>query len=205
MFMRCYAFMYDRISRRSERAGLRDERAALLAQARGNTLEIGAGTGLNLAHYPASVTNLTLVEPDRHMRKRLRRRVAKQRPDAAVLDARAESLPVQAASFDTVVVSFVLCSVDDQAAVLDEIARVLRPGGQLLFLEHVRDEDPKIAKKQNNPPFLYSWMGCHPNRATLDAITRSKLSLVAVSRGEIPKAPVIERPMVVGRATLSAD
>jgi len=123
MFTRCYAFMYDRISRGSERAGLRDERAALLAQARGDTVEIGAGTGLNLAHYPAAVTNLTLVEPDQHMRKRLRRRVAQDRPDAIVLDARAETLPVQNASFDTVVASFVLCSVDDQTAVLDEIAR----------------------------------------------------------------------------------
>ena len=205
MFTRCYALMYDRISRGSERAGLRDERAALLAQAHGYTVEIGAGTGLNLTHYPASITSLTRVEPDQYMRKRLRRRVAQRRPDAAVLDGRAETLPVEETSFDTVVGSFVLCSVDDQAAVLDEIARVLRPGGQLLFLEHVRDQDPKIAKKQDNAPFLYSWMGCHPNRATLDAITRSKLLVAAVRRGEVPKAPAIERPMVVGRATLSAD
>jgi len=81
---------------------------------------------------------------------------------------------------------------------------VLRPADQLLFLEHVRDEDPRIAKKQDNPPFLYSWLGCHPNRATLDAITRSKLSVVAVRRGAVPNAPVIERPMAVGRATPSA-
>ena len=138
------------------------------------------------------------------MRKRLRRRVAQDRPDAIVLDARAETLAVQDASFDTVVASFVLCSVDDQTAVLDEIARVLRPASQLLFLEHVRDEDPRIAKKQDDPPFLYSWMGCHPNRATLDAITGSKLSVVAVRRGAVPNAPVIERPMVLGRATRSA-
>jgi len=197
---RLYAFMYDRIGRGSEAAGLQRERVALLAQARGNTVEIGAGTGLNLDHYPPTVTHLTLVEPDRHMRKRLRQRVAQIRPDAAVLDARAESLPLPDASVDTVVVTFVLCSVVDQNAALAEITRVLRPGGQLLFLEHVRDTDPQIADKQDHAPFLYSWIGCHPNRATLEAITHSPLSVVNVRHGQVPKAPVIERPMVVGVA-----
>jgi ubiquinone/menaquinone biosynthesis C-methylase UbiE len=197
---RLYAFMYDRIGRGSEAAGLQRERVALLAQARGNTVEIGAGTGLNLDHYPPTVTHLTLVEPDRHMRKRLRQRVAQIRPDAAVLDARAESLPLPDASVDTVVVTFVLCSVADQNAALAEITRVLRPGGQLLFLEHVRDTDPQIADKQDHAPFLYSWIGCHPNRATLEAITHSPLSVVNVRHGQVPKAPVIERPMVVGVA-----
>ena len=200
MIARLYAFMYDRIGRGSEAAGLQRERVALLAQARGNTVEIGAGTGLNLDHYPPTVTHLTLVEPDRHMRKRLRQRVAQVRPDAAVLDARAESLPLPDASVDTVVVTFVLCSVVDQNAALAEITRVLRPGGQLLFLEHVRDTDPQIADKQDHAPFLYSWIGCHPNRATLEAITHSPLSVVNVRHGQVPKAPVIERPMVVGVA-----
>ena len=200
MIARLYAFMYDRIGRGSEAAGLQRERVALLAQARGNTVEIGAGTGLNLDHYPPTVTHLTLVEPDRHMRKRLRQRVARIRPDAAVLDARAESLPLPDASVDTIVVTFVLCSVADQTAALAEITRVLRPGGQLLFLEHVRDTDPQIADKQDHAPFLYSWIGCHPNRATLEAITHSPLSVVNVRHGQVPKAPVIERPMVVGVA-----
>ena len=200
MIARLYAFMYDRIGRGSEAAGLQRERVALLAQARGNTVEIGAGTGLNLDHYPPTVTHLTLAEPDRHMRKRLRQRVAQIRPDAAVLDARAESLPLPDASVDTVVVTFVLCSVADQNAALAEITRVLRPGGQLLFLEHVRDTDPQIADKQDHAPFLYSWIGCHPNRATLEAITHSPLSVVNVRHGQVPKAPVIERPMVVGVA-----
>ena len=201
MIARLYAFMYDRIGRGSEAAGLQRERVALLAHARGNTVEIGAGTGLNLDHYPPTVTHLTLVEPDRHMRKRLRRRVAKQRPDAAVLDARAESLPVQAASFDTVVVSFVLCSVDDQAAVLDEIARVLRPGGQLLFIEHVRADSPVLAWWQDRllGPWRRFACGCRCNRATVE-LMRSCGFEVEASKGAWPAMPPIVRPLMIGRA-----
>src|SRR5262249_27628824 len=116
-------------------------------------------------------------------------RRAQIRPDAAVLDARAESLPLPDASVDTVVVTFVLCSVVDQNAALAEITRVLRPGGQLLFLEHVRDTDPQIADKQDHAPLLYSWIGCHPNRATLEAITHSPLSVVKRKARTSPESP----------------
>ena len=145
MFRRLYAALYDRISRGSENAGLSAQRERLLAQATGRTIEIGAGTGLNLAHYPASVTRLVLTEPDPHMGRRLRRRVAAARPDAEVVAADAEHLPFPDDSFDTAVVTFVLCSVPDPGAALTEIARVLRPGGRLLFAEHVRSDDPAVA------------------------------------------------------------
>ena len=88
---------------------------------------------------------------------------------------------------NTVVVTFVLCSVADQNAVLAEITRVLRPGSQLLSLEHVRDTDPQIAYKQDHAPSLYSWIGCHPDRITLDAITSSALSVISVRRGRSRK------------------
>ena len=199
MFMAFYAAIYDRIASGSEHAGLSEERRGLLAHAVGATIEIGAGTGLNLSHFPPAVTRLCLVEPDLNMRKRLRRRVG-GRDDVEIVDARAEALPFPDASFDTAVVTFTLCSVADPDAALAEIARVLRPGGRLLFLEHVRDTDPKIARKQEHPAFLYSWIGCHPDRDTLTAISRAPFELTAVRHGEVPKAPRVERPMIVGAA-----
>jgi len=203
MFKAFYATIYDRISSGSERAGLSEERHALLARAAGATIEIGAGTGVNLAHFPPAVTRLCLVEPDPTMRKRLHRRAA-GRDDVEIVDARAEALPFPDATFDTAVVTFALCSVADLDTALAEIARVLRPGGRLLFLEHVRDTDAKIARKQDHPVFLYSWIGCHPNRDTLTAISRAPFEVTAVRHGEVPKAPRVERPMIAGTAARSA-
>jgi ubiquinone/menaquinone biosynthesis C-methylase UbiE len=202
VFKRLYAAIYDRINRGAEAAGLRAEREGLLAQAAGRTVEIGAGTGLNLAHYPAPVTRLVLTEPDSHMVRRLRRRATLIRPDAEVIEAAAGHLPFPDDTFDTAVVTFVLCSVPDPAAALTEIARVLRPGGRLLFAEHVRSDDPAVAAKQDRPPFPYKLMGCHPNRATLDTITASPLLVEDVRHTEVPKAPRIERPMIAGIARL---
>jgi len=203
MFMALYATIYDRISSGSERAGLSDERRALLAQAVGATIEIGAGTGVNLSYFPSAVTRLSLVEPDPSMRKRLRRHVG-GRDHVEIVDARAEALPFQDASFDTAVATFALCSVTDPDIALAEIARVLRPGGRLLFLEHVRDTDPGVARKQDHPVFLYSWIGCHPNRDTLTAIGRARFQVTTVRHGEVPKAPRVERPMIVGTAARPA-
>jgi ubiquinone/menaquinone biosynthesis C-methylase UbiE len=203
MFMGFYARVYDQISSGSERAGLSEERRALLAPAAGATIEVGAGTGLNLAHYPSAVTRLCLVEPDPAMRKRLGRRVH-GRDNVEITDARAEALPFPDATFDTAVVTFALCSVTDPGIALAEIARVLRPGGQLLFLEHVRDTDPAHASKQDHPLFLYSWIGCHPNRDTLAAIAAAPFEVTTVRHGEVPKAPRVERPMIVGAASRQA-
>jgi ubiquinone/menaquinone biosynthesis C-methylase UbiE len=203
MFTAFYAAIYDRINSGSERAGLGEERRGLLTQAAGATIEIGAGTGLNLSHFPAAVTRLCLVEPDPDMRRRLRRRVG-ARDDVEIVDARAEALPFPDESFDTAVVTFALCSVADPDAALGEIARVLRPGGRLLFLEHVRDTDPAIARKQDHPVFLYSWIGCHPNRDILTAISRAPFEVSTVRHGEVPKAPRVERPMIVGTAARCA-
>ena len=202
MFKAFYAAIYDRISSGAERAGLSEERRGLLAQAAGATIEIGAGTGANLAHFPSAVTRLCLVEPDPNMRKRLRRRAGGRQVE--IVDASAEALPFPDCSFDTAVVTFALCSVTDLDTALTEIARVLRPGGRLLFLEHVRDTDPKIARKQDHPLFLYSWMGCHPNRDTLTAIRRAPFEVTTVRHGEVPKAPQVERPMIAGTAARCA-
>jgi ubiquinone/menaquinone biosynthesis C-methylase UbiE len=200
LFLWCYVATYDLFIGPAERAGLRQQRHDLLAQATGATIEIGAGTGLNLPHYPRSVTRLVLIEPEPHMARRLRRRAAGSGRDVEIIEATAGQLPLPDASFDTAVVTFALCSVPDEQAALGEIARVLAPGGQLLFLEHVRSADPVIAAKQDKMPFPYPLVGCHPNRDTLREIEASPLTVESVRGGELPKAPAIERPMLVGTA-----
>jgi ubiquinone/menaquinone biosynthesis C-methylase UbiE len=200
LFSWFYAATYDLFNGPAERAGLRKQRHDLLAQAAGATIEIGAGTGLNLPLYPPAVTRLVLIEPDLHMRRRLRRRASRLGRDAEILDATSDQLPFPDASFDTAVVTFTLCSVPDEQAALIEITRVLAPGGRLLFLEHVRSADPCIAAKQDKIPFPYPLIGCHPNRDTLGEIKASPLAVESVRAGELPKAPEIERPMIVGTA-----
>lgn len=200
MRRRVFAALYDTVSKGSEAAGLREERRQLLAGAEGATIEIGPGTGLNLDHYPQAVTRLVLAEPDRHMRRRLRKRVGALGLAAEIVEASAERLPFPDATFDTAVVTLVLCSVPSQEVALAEIARVLRPDGRLLFLEHVRAGDPKVAKRQDRIRPLYNLVGCNPNRETLRAIEASALRVESVRHGEVPKAPRVERPMIVGTA-----
>jgi ubiquinone/menaquinone biosynthesis C-methylase UbiE len=200
MRRRVFAALYDTVGKGSEEAGFREERRALLAGSEGATIEIGAGTGLNLAHYPEAVTRLVLAEPDEHMRRRLRKRVDALDRAAEIIDAPAERLPFPDATFDTAVVTLVLCSVPSQEAALAEIARVLKPDGRLLFLEHVRSGDPKVAKRQDRIRPLYNLVGCNPNRDTLAAIEASALRVEAVRHGDVPKAPKVERPMIAGTA-----
>ena len=146
------------------------------------------------------MTRLVLVEPDRHMRVRLARRVNALSSDAEIVDATAERLPFPDATFDTAVATLLLCSVPDQRVALREIARVLKPNGRLLFLEHVRSDDPKVAKWQDRIRPAYNLVGCNPNRTTLAAIEGSAFEVESVKLGEIPKAPRVERPMIVGTA-----
>ncbi len=200
MMRRLFAALYDTVSRGSEEAGLRQERKQLLADAEGATLEIGAGTGLNLEHYPEAVTRLVLVEPDRHMRRRLGRRLETLGRTAEIVEASVEDLPFPDASFDTVVATYVLCSVPDQERALAEIARVLKPSGRFLFLEHVRSGEAKLAKRQDRIRPLYNLVGCNPNRDTLARIESSTLTVESVRHGEVPKAPKVGRPMIVGMA-----
>jgi ubiquinone/menaquinone biosynthesis C-methylase UbiE len=200
MMRRLFAAMYDTVGKGSEEAGMREERRQLLAAAQGATIELGAGTGLNLEHYPEAVARLVLTEPDRHMRVRLCRRVEALSATAEVIDASAAQLPFADATFDTAVVTLVLCSVPDQRAALEEVARVLKPNGRLLFLEHVRSDDPKVAKWQDRLRPICNLVGCNPNRETLAAIEGSALAIESVRHAEVPKAPEFERPMIVGTA-----
>ncbi len=199
---RLFAAGYDRMMAATEDAGMREIRRNLISAASGRTLEIGAGTGLNLTHYPAAVTDLVLTEPFGPMARRLRDRVATSARIAEVVEAPADRLPFTDDDFDTVVCTLVLCTVDDVPATLAEIARVLRPGGRLLFSEHVRSDHPGVARWQDRleRPWMFIAHGCHPNRDTVAAIEASPLTLERADRNRLPKAPPIARPMSVGAA-----
>jgi ubiquinone/menaquinone biosynthesis C-methylase UbiE len=199
-----FAAMYDRMSRKSEAAGVRALRHGLLAAATGDVLEIGAGTGLNLAHYDGHVASLVVTEPDPAMLRRLQRKVREQTPLAKVLRAPAEDLPFEDDTFDTVVSTLVLCGVDDQERALREARRVLRPGGRLLFLEHVRSDDAAFARFQDRMNWLNRLVvHCDCNRATLTTIEKAGFHVERLDRTTLPKAPKFVRPLIVGSASSS--
>ncbi|HVD40928.1 MAG TPA: class I SAM-dependent methyltransferase [Solirubrobacterales bacterium] len=200
---RMFSALYDRAFEASEEAGLREMRRELLCEARGRVLELGAGTGLNLELYPREgLDSLTVTEPDPHMFKQLRQRTEKDCPGADLVEAGAEDLPFADDSFDTVVVTLVLCTVPNQPAALKEISRVLAPGGELLFLEHVRANHPDLARWQDRleKPWRFLGDGCHCNRDTVSAISAAGFQLGDVERDELPKAPPIVKPLVKGSA-----
>jgi SAM-dependent methyltransferase len=199
---RAFAAVYDRSLERAERMGMEARRARLLADARGLVVEIGAGTGLNLAHYPAAVDELVLTEPDEAMARALERRLARAGRAARVVRAPAEALPLPDASADTVVSTLVLCTVADPERALAEVARVLRPGGRLLFAEHVRADDPGLARWQRRlrRPWGVVARGCRPDQPTVELIARSALELEHVERGRFAGAFAIVRPLRTGRA-----
>ena len=200
--MRILPLLYDPFLWLGEIAGVRGRRSALLSNARGRVVEIGAGTGLNIAHYPDGIAELVLTEPDAAMRRRLARRLQRHGRVARIVDAPAERLPLADASVDTVVSTFVLCTVDDPERTLSEIARVLRPDGQLLFVEHVRASSRYLAACQDK--LLQPWRrfagGCRCNRPTAELMRACGFAVAAddvVWRG----MPAIVHPVIIGRAT----
>jgi ubiquinone/menaquinone biosynthesis C-methylase UbiE len=199
---RFFSAIYDRMLAGTEDAGLRETRRQALSAAQGRTIDVGAGTGANIGLYPAAVTELVFAEPDPHMLKRLRPKLAEAGTEAEVVAAAAERLPFEDSSFDTAVFTLVLCTVPDPAAALAEAARILRPGGRLLFVEHVRSQDPKRARWQDRleRPWRFCGDGCHCNRDTVATIEASPFAVEEVERGELPKAPPIVRPLASGRA-----
>jgi ubiquinone/menaquinone biosynthesis C-methylase UbiE len=202
LYGRIFAAMYDRMMAGTEEAGLGERRHELLASATGRVVEIGAGTGVNLAHYPATVTELVLTEPEEPMARRLEAKAGASGLPTTVVRAQAESLPFPDDSFDTAVCTLVLCTVRDPGQTLAELRRVLKPGGTLLFLEHVRSEDPGLARWQDRVAPLWRKIGhgCNPNRPTPDLIRGSGLDVLVMEEGELPKAPPIVRPLRAGRA-----
>jgi len=203
---RVFAAGYDRVMAGTEAAGLGMRRSELLRQATGDVVEVGAGTGVNLAHYPDGLRRLVLVEPEEPMARRLRPRAAATGLPVEVVQAPAEALPLPDASFDVAVSTLVLCTVADPARALAELRRVLRPGGTLLFLEHVRSEDPGRARWQDRiDPLWRRWgHGCRCNRPTAAHLAAAGFEISELERGTVPKAPPFVRPLIVGRASSAA-
>ncbi|HLY87024.1 MAG TPA: class I SAM-dependent methyltransferase [Gaiellaceae bacterium] len=196
-----FAAVYDPMSRSSEDAGVRDMRRRLLADARGSVLEIGAGTGANLAHYGSGVESLVVSEPEPAMLRRLQSKAQEELPLAEIVQAPAEDLPFEDDSFDAVVSTLVLCGVADQARSLREVQRVLRPGGSLLFLEHVRSDDPTLARFQDRMNWLNRIVvDCDCNRQTLATIEAAGFTVSRIEHSELPKAPKFVRPLILGSA-----
>jgi SAM-dependent methyltransferase len=200
---RGFAAVYDRGLKATEDAGLRELRREVLAEASGRTIDIGAGTGANIELFPPQVSELVLAEPDPHMAAKLRPKLRASGVGAELVEAPAEQLPFEPASFDTAVFTLVLCTVPDPAAALAEAARVLRPGGKLLFVEHVRSDEAGLAHWQDRleKPWRFLADGCHCNRDTVGLIAAAPFELGAVEHGRLPKTPPIIRPLVRGSAT----
>ena len=197
-----FAALYDLVGASMERRWMGDRRRRLLAGARGAVLEIGGGTGANLVHY-RDVDRVTIAEPDPFMRSRIGPKLEDARVPVEVSAAWAEALPFSDGSFDTVVSTLVLCTVPDQAAVLDEVRRVLRPGGRLLFIEHVRAAG-SMARWQDRlePLWRRLFGGCHPNRDTVAAIEEAGFEIETFESFYPPDPLSSLTPHVQGSATV---
>jgi ubiquinone/menaquinone biosynthesis C-methylase UbiE len=195
--------LYDFSMRHVERACLAEWRTTLLADARGDVLEIGAGTGANLGRYGPDVARIVMTEPEARMRDRLAPRLSREPRPVEVVDASAESLPFADGSFDTAVSTLVLCSVADADRALAELARVLRPGGVLLFIEHVAADDGTRRRRwqERVQPLWKRLSGnCHLARHTDRAIERAGFSIERMDRESIQKAIPLVRPSIRGAA-----
>lgn len=200
-----FARLFVRIIRAAEAKGGGEHRRELLGGLAGRVIEVGAGNGLNFKYYPPSVTEVVAAEPERYLRERAVE-AAKTAPiPVRVIDGLAERLPVEAASFDAGVASLVLCSIADLGRALAELFRVIRPGGELRFYEHVRAERPGLIRLQRAVdalvwPRLFG--GCHTSRETDRAIQAAGFAIETLRRFSFQPCPlaVPVAPHVIGRA-----
>lgn len=202
---RAFAWCYPKLVGLSERAGGADLRARVIGQATGRTLEIGAGNGYNLPHYPPAVNDLVLTEPSGHMLRALRDRLSQSPTVAAwqLVQTGADVLPFSDASFDTVTSGYVFCTIPNPDRAMAEIMRVLKPGGRFLFIEHVRARDGSLLGRLQDlvePLHVYLAAGCHPNRRTDELLRASGLTLEWMEHADMPRASPTVRPIILGAA-----
>jgi SAM-dependent methyltransferase len=199
-----FAQSYLRLSAKAEERGVREHRRTLLDGLTGVVCEVGSGQGLNFGHYPNTVTRLLAVEPEPTLRSHAVEAAGRAPITVEVFDGAADVLPLDDATCDAVVTSLVLCTVPDQAAALAETRRVLRPGGELRFYEHVRSAHRLVAIGEDLVTPIWSRFagGCHPNRDSVAAITAAGFAVTSVDRfGFSPQRGVPPTAHVLGRAT----
>jgi len=199
-----FARLYERLAPKLEKEGAAEHRRELLAGLEGRVIEVGAGTGINFAHYPSTVNEVVAVEPEPYLRGRAAEAARTAPVAVTVVDGLADSLPGEDSSFDAGVTSLVLCSVPDQAAALAEVHRVLRPGGELRFYEHVLANSNGLARFQRAVGHLWPLLagGCHPDRQTGDAIEAAGFAIEDARRFRF-RPSFIETPVaphILGRA-----
>lgn len=199
-----FARAYRRLAAAAEREGLGDRREQFLTGLTGRVVEVGAGTGLNFAHYPTTVTEAVAMEPEPYLRDHAQAAARAARTPVTVLDGTADALPLPDESVAAGVVSLVLCSVPDQATALAELRRVIRPGGELRFLEHVADTDARWARRQRRIDPLWTIFsgGCHITRDTERAITAAGFEIESCERFLFPTCTLgrLAAPHILGRA-----
>lgn len=199
-----FARFYQRFAAVAERAGASEHRDRLLAGLHGRVVEIGAGNGLNFAHYPATVTEVVAVEPEPYLRARAAEAASTAPVHVMVLDGTADAIPLPDQSVDCGIASLVLCSVADQAAALAELHRVIRPDGELRFYEHVAADDPRWARRQRRSDRVWSWFagGCHITRHTENAIAAAGFNIETCDRFLFQPClgAKLAAPHIIGRA-----
>ena len=200
-----FARMYQRVSVATERAGAAEHRQRLLAGLAGRVVEIGAGNGLNFTHYPTAVVQVLAVEPEPYLRARGAEAAARALVPIAVVDGTASTIRAENESMDFGVASLILCSVADPTAALAELHRVIRPGGELRFYEHVLADTERLARRQRQVDPIWTRFagGCHINRDTRSAIENAGFAIVDCDRFRF--APCVTAklaaPHILGRAT----
>lgn len=204
-----FARFYARLSAGMEGAGVGRVRDQLLAGLSGSVIEIGAGNGLNFAHYPASVSSVLAVEPEPHLRAIAERTASAAPVPIKVIDGTAEQIPAAGGSFDNVVATLMLCSVPDLAVALAEMRRVLRPGGELRFMEHVRAETAgsrRIQRLADATIWPACFGGCHASRDPVTAIADAGFTIRELTRYRLPESrlPWPTSPHARGIAVLAA-
>lgn len=198
-----FARFYQRFSRLMERE-VGEHRAELLGGLSGRVVEIGAGNGMNFPHYPATVEEVVALEPEPYLRERADEAARAAPAPVSVRDAVAAPLPLDDGGFDAAIASLVLCTVPDPVGALAELRRVLRPGGELRFMEHVRADGPRKAGVQGWLDRVGIWPrlagGCHCARDTVAAIEAAGFEVERVRSFDLGPSWVITNPHVLGTA-----